>query len=121
MSKHTKERPTESPPIELRFMGPAAKRKAAVEALESMGFHDVSDSIPWREAFPELKDEDLHRVCLRGARARECMTQVELSKRTGIPQRHISEMENGKRAIGKAIAKRLAEVLGTDWRNFMTP
>ena len=39
-----------------------------------------------------------------------------LAELTGIPQRHISEMENGRRPIGKEIAKRLADVLHADYR-----
>jgi transcriptional regulator with XRE-family HTH domain len=42
-----------------------------------------------------------------------------LSGLTGIPQRHISEMENGKRPIGKKNAKKFAEVLKIDYRVFL--
>lgn len=38
---------------------------------------------------------------------------------TGIPQRHISEMENGKRPVGKTNAKKLAEALNVDYRLFL--
>jgi plasmid maintenance system antidote protein VapI len=38
---------------------------------------------------------------------------------TGIPQRHISEMERGKRPIGKETAKKLAVALKTDYRVFL--
>ena len=55
-------------------------------------------------------------VVLRGARSREDMTQQQLSELTGIPQRHISEMENGKRGIGKDNALKLAKALNTDYR-----
>ncbi|WP_428567034.1 MAG: hypothetical protein ACP59X_07225 [Solidesulfovibrio sp. DCME] len=41
------------------------------------------------------------------------MTQVALTDATGIPTRHISEMENGKHLIGKVMAKRLGEVLAS--------
>jgi predicted transcriptional regulator len=34
---------------------------------------------------------------LRAARSKADITQVELAHLTGIPQRHISEMEYGKR------------------------
>jgi transcriptional regulator with XRE-family HTH domain len=42
-----------------------------------------------------------------------------LAEKTGIPQRHISEMENGKRTIGKERAKVLASALKTDYRVFL--
>lgn len=56
---------------------------------------------------------------LQGARFREGMTQVELSGKSGIPQRHISEMENGKRAIGKVNSRKLANALDVDYRIFL--
>lgn len=48
---------------------------------------------------------------LRGLRYREAITQAELSRRTGISQRHISEMENNRRPIGKQNARKLVEAL----------
>jgi len=38
---------------------------------------------------------------------------------TGIPRRHISEMEHGKRPIGKETARRLAKALKCDYRVFL--
>jgi DNA-binding XRE family transcriptional regulator len=58
-------------------------------------------------------------VVLRGARGREGFTQQQLAELTGIPQRHISEMENGKRGIGKDNALKLAKALNTDYRLFL--
>jgi DNA-binding XRE family transcriptional regulator len=58
-------------------------------------------------------------VALRGYRTRENLTQAQLAEATGIPQRHISEMENGKRPIGKERARALAKVLGADYRVFL--
>jgi DNA-binding XRE family transcriptional regulator len=58
-------------------------------------------------------------VALRGYRTREALTQVQLAEMTGIPQRHISEMECGKRVIGIVNAKRLAKALNCDYRRFL--
>jgi transcriptional regulator with XRE-family HTH domain len=74
--------------------------------------------VPWREAFP-YTDEELPGVFLSGARYREGLTQVQLSKRSGIPRRHISEMENNKRPIGKQNARKLAKALNVDPRRFL--
>jgi len=38
---------------------------------------------------------------------------------TGIPQSHISEMENGKRPIGKKRAKILAKALKVGYKVFL--
>jgi len=101
---------TEDGTVELRFTGPSGRRKEAVDALKSLGFVDVSGTVPWKDCFP-YSDEPLPGVCLAGARDREGVTQRELAKMTGIPQRHISEMENGKRPIGKETAKKLGKAL----------
>jgi transcriptional regulator with XRE-family HTH domain len=52
-------------------------------------------------------------------RCREDMTQAELSECTGIPQRYISEMENGKRPIGKKNAQKPANALNAVYRVFL--
>ena len=62
------------------------------------------------EVFPEYIGKE-HEIALRAYRTRQDMTQKQLSEITGIPQRHISEMENGKRGIGKERAKLIAEAL----------
>ena len=96
-----------------------ANKAKAIEALKPLGFVDASDSVPWRELFPEYEDEELPGVCLAGSRLKEGMTQKELSEMTGIPQSHISEMENGKRPIGKKRAKILAKALKVGYRIFL--
>ena len=83
--------------IALRFIGPIVNMAKAVETLKPLGFVDTSDSVPWREAYPECSEAQLIGKALAGARYRKKLTQIELSKLAGIPQRHISEMENGKR------------------------
>ena len=67
------------------------------------------------EVFPEFVGRD-KQIALRAYRTREGLTQRELSAKAFIPQRHISEMENGKRVIGKEMAKRIAKVLNIDYR-----
>lgn len=56
---------------------------------------------------------------LDAERFKRSMTQNRLSELTDIPQHHISEMENGKRSIGKATAKKLAGVFKIDYRFFL--
>jgi ribosome-binding protein aMBF1 (putative translation factor) len=71
---------------------------------------EADDSVTIAEAFPEYAANPLG-AALRGARARDGLTQRELAALTGIPQRQISEMESGKRPIGKERARKLAEAL----------
>lgn len=56
---------------------------------------------------------------LKGYRYKLEMTQKELSEEVGVSQNHLSEMENGKRSIGKEVAKRFAEYFDTDYRLFL--
>ena len=74
--------------------------------------------VRWEESsvFPR---ENAPGVFLAGARYRKDLTQRALAEMTGIPQRHISEMENGKRPVGKANARKLAEALNVDYRMFL--
>jgi DNA-binding XRE family transcriptional regulator len=118
MLGHTKKRPTDK--VILRFEGPKRKKREAVSALKALGFDTIenSTSVPWRDAFPEFVANEPG-TCLAGARNKKGFTQVALSELTGIPRRHISEMENGKRPIGKMTANKLAEVLDVDYRVFL--
>ena len=117
MQAHTKKHPTET--VELRFIGPIVNIARAIESLKPLGFVDTSESVPWREAYPECSEAQLIGKALAGARYREGLTQIELSELAGIPQRHISEMENGKRPIGKEMAKRLGKALNISYKVFL--
>ena len=57
---------------------------------------------------------------LRIYRENAGLTQAALGERMGgIPRQHISNMENGKRPIGKENAKRLAAALHVDYQVFL--
>ncbi len=71
-----------------------------------------------REALVEFSDNE-GGTDLVGARHREGFTPRQLAEKTSIPQHHVSEMENGKRPIGKNNAKLLATALNTDYRVFL--
>jgi len=49
---------------------------------------------------------------------KEGIIQKELSELTETPQSHISEMENGRRQIGKKRAKILAKALNAGYKVF---
>ena len=67
------------------------------------------------EVFPEYHTGH----ALRGLRRRENLTQKQLAEMIGAKPSHISEMENGKRPIGKDMARRLAKALRTDYKVFL--
>lgn len=70
------------------------------------------------EVFPEYMGKE-PQIAIRAYRHRENLTQRQLAELTGIPQRHISEMENGKRSIGKELAKRLGKALNAGYKMFL--
>ncbi len=74
------------------------------------------DTISWAEAFPDRHPGHV----LAGARYRENMTQKALSALVGCRPSHISEMEHGRRPIGKEMAKRLAAALGASYKVFLS-
>ena len=58
-------------------------------------------------------------VLLRGTRHREGLTQAEMAKKINVTQADLSKMENGKRSIRKAIAKRIEKKFGVNYRYFL--
>lgn len=114
MLEHTKKPRTEV----IHFVGPSKKVQELRKYAAEIGLQETVDSIPWRDAFPEFKENEAG-TTLSGYRHREGLTQVELAEATGIPQRHISEMENGKRIIGVVTAKKLAAALKCDHRRLL--
>ena len=79
----------------------------------------AASTVPWREAL-NVTEQDLPGAFVAGARYREGMTQEQLAAATGIPRRHISEMENNRRPIGKKNARKLAEALHVNPRVFLS-
>ena len=56
---------------------------------------------------------------LRLYRLRAELTQADLAAQIYLRRRHISEMENNKRAIGKEMAGKLARILDCDYRKLI--
>jgi plasmid maintenance system antidote protein VapI len=74
----------------------------------------------WRKAASaDIKKYSEGGLMLKGARSKAEVTQKELAEELGISQHHISEMENGKRTIGKEMAKKFAAFFQTDYRIFL--
>ena len=87
-----------------------------------MTLHDSTgtkpSAVPWREALA-IPEADLPGAMVKGGRVKEGLTQAGLAALVGIPQRHVSEMEHGKRPIGKEMAKRLGKALGVSYKVFL--
>ncbi len=55
-------------------------------------------------------------VILKGLRTKEGLSQIDFAKKIGISQQNLSAMENGRRSIGREMAKRIAKKFGIDYR-----
>ncbi|MBI4644934.1 MAG: helix-turn-helix transcriptional regulator [Deltaproteobacteria bacterium] len=67
------------------------------------------------EVFPDFHPGDT----LKGARLMHELTQAQLAAMIGVKASHISEMEKGKRPIGKEMARRLGKALNTSYQVFL--
>lgn len=99
------------------FILPSDEAKGLIQMLHK---YEVQDSIDWRLSLNDILDKYSEGGgALKGERLLLEMTQVELAKKLHVPQHVVSEMENGKRPIGKKMAMRLAKILKTDYRIFL--
>ena len=111
MSVRTKKPPTEI--ATLRIVGPKTAEQAVRLYLKEVGYHVLdADEIFLDDVLPEQSPG----ARLRAARSKEDVSQDWLSEQTGVPQRHISEMENDKRAIGKANAQKFGKALNISYQ-----
>lgn len=97
--------------VELRVVVPVHQADAVAQALEWIS----EPTIPAEEVFPSSTPGSR----LRGARGLRDLTQAQLAKLIGVNIPNISAMENNKRPIGKAMAKKLAEALDFSYRVFL--
>ena len=113
MLARTKKRPIEGL-VPLQLMVHPANVAAITRYAEQL---EQSESVPWREVAG--RRGSVPASVLRGARGRAGLPQTRLSELTGIPQRHISEMEREKRPLGRETARKLAMALDLDYRLFL--
>lgn len=119
MLERTKKHHTEKP-LEARFVGNREQIMKLRDFAKEIGLDDTTETVTVAEAFPGYEANPLG-MALRGARYREGFTQRQLAELTGIQQRHISELENGKRQMGREWARKLAEALNvSDYRMLLS-
>lgn len=56
---------------------------------------------------------------LKGLRTREGLSQIVFAEKIALSQANLSAMENGRRPIGKTVAKRIQKIFGVDYRYFL--
>jgi ribosome-binding protein aMBF1 (putative translation factor) len=103
------------------MLGHTKKRHTNKSSYTRTGKDEIEeDSIPWREVVRSgIKKFTEVGLVLKGARVKANLTQLELAKKIGAKPHHISEMEHGKRTIGKNMAKKLAKIFKLDYRVFL--
>ena len=77
--------------------------------------------VPWRSTAKERIERagGEGAYMLKTSRKMATLTQAQLAQKLGMPQGNISQIESGKRPIGKMLAKRLAEIFDLDYRVFL--
>jgi DNA-binding XRE family transcriptional regulator len=111
-------KPTTEKYTEICIRVPAENVAMIRDLLKNAGHVvDISERelIPADEVFPDSHPGKI----LKGLRTREDMTQAQLAGAIGLRPHHISEMEHGKRVIGKEVARRLAKALNSSYKMFL--
>ncbi len=114
MLARTEKLPTKT--TKMRIVGPKTAEQVVRLFLKEVGYRVLDeDEVFWEDTFPEPSPG----TRLRAARSKEGKSQAWLAERAGVPQRHISEMENDKRPIGKANAQKFGETLNISYKVFL--
>ncbi len=91
-----------------------------IDVMERYKVKSDDQYISVDELFSDLTQESGEPgVLLKGLRYREGLSQIEFAKKLNIGQTNLSAMENGRRSIGKELAKRIADLFGVDYRIFL--
>lgn len=109
---------TKKPPIEeFAVICPSDKYQEVIQALSHCGctIYPLSEA----PVAPEKVLDMSPGARLKGARHKEGLTQLELAQKTGISRRHISDMENNRRPIGKKNAQKIGEVVNVEYQIFL--
>ena len=128
MSEHMRERHTDSHESlcvilkmpnakKVSYSIPLSRREEVESFLEKQCKDDDDSPAAWetlaKERIEKYKKAGL---VLRGMRYRENLSQKKLAEKSGVTQNEISNIENGKRTVGKKIAERLANILNFNYR-----
>lgn len=121
MLEHTKKHPTNSGDI-IRFhhAGVVYELPKKIAEKYRISNNNNNNTVTADEIFTEVnKKYTKPGALLRGLRARENLTQIEMADKIQVTQSDISQMENGARKIGRVIAKRIQKLFDVDYRSFL--
>ena len=96
----------------------AIPAKVANQYLVEMD--DDETQISSDDVFRDINDKYTKAgALLKGVRAREGLNQNDFAKAIGVTQANLSKMENGKRRIGRIVAKRIEEAFDVNYKSFL--
>lgn len=103
-----------------KFIISQKSSKKLLKFLESISYNKKDNKIPADQVF-EVIDKKYGKIgaMLKGLRLRDEITQKDLANKLSIKQSHISQIESGKRVVGKNLAQKLAKFFDTDYRLFL--
>ncbi|MBA2652641.1 MAG: helix-turn-helix transcriptional regulator [Tatlockia sp.] len=117
MSALTKKHPTKQM-AEISWHG--SRYAVPIEIMERYKVNSDKDYTSIDDLFGGLvKESGEPGVLLKGLRYREGLSQIEFAKQLNISQTNLSAMENGRRTLGKELAKRIADIFKLDYRVFL--
>ena len=119
MSALTKKHPTE-PVAKISWHGKLYV--VPVKIMEQYAIDETSDNAHTSidEVFSGLIQKTGEPgLLLRGLRYREGLSQIQFAQKLGVTQTNLSAIENGRRTIGKELAKRIGGIFDTDYRLFL--
>lgn len=123
MSAHMKKLPTNSIQIEIGnnkkrvFSVPKEKARGILSLLKE---YEIEEAVDWRAVFAkDLENLSESALALKGARAKEGLTQAKLAKLLETSQPNVAQMEQGKREITKPMAKKLASIFNVGYKVFL--
>ena len=91
-----------------------------LDVIEQYKIYNDEDYMSVEDIFIDLTEEyGEPGVLVKGLRAREGLSQDEFAKKINIGQTNLSAIENGRRSIGKVLAKRISEVFKVDYKIFL--
>jgi len=115
-----------TPPIDVELKGSGTEfiAQILIEAIPDVSIVKtpsdsemiVAEESPW---YCTMKKTWNVGKTLKVRRMNKGITQAELSRQTGISIPNISQMENGKRAIGANVARKLAVALSCQISDFL--
>ncbi len=123
MSAHMKKHHIESERNYVRLQHAGKVYQFPVKVAEKYLISDVINEPPLspETIFAEInKKYTKPGALLRGIRARENLTQIEMAKKLKVTQSDISQMENGARRIGRSVAMRIQKLFGMSYRSFLS-